>query len=95
MISNFIISPNGCRRISGLFKITDNLSTWKDAYFYTYEERVRGSFVEPSKSLIVISFRVHERSVGCFSDTYSLIVHRKKPCLSDDSLRRCRIICGL
>ena len=40
--------------------IKDGPGTWKDAYFYTYDESIRGSFAEPSKFLVAISFRVRE-----------------------------------
>ena len=65
----YYFSKQASKDVRAVTRITDSLGTWKDAYFYTYEESVKGSFVEPRKSLIVISFRVHERSVGCFSDT--------------------------
>ena len=40
--------------IWAIFRIKDSLGTWKEAYFYTYEENIKGSFVEPSKFLVVI-----------------------------------------
>ena len=54
----YYFSKLASKDIRAIVKIRDNLGTWKDAYFYTYEESVRGSFVEPSKSLIVIFLRV-------------------------------------
>ena len=65
----YYFSKRVSKDIRAIIKIANSLGTWKDAYFYMYEESVRGSFVEPSKSVIVISFRAHERSVGCLSNT--------------------------
>ena len=47
-------SKRTSKDIRAIVRMKDNLGTWKDAYFYTYEENVRGSFAEQSKFLVVI-----------------------------------------
>ena len=80
--------------LRAFIEIKDNPGKWKDAYFYTYDESVRGSFVEPSKFPVVISFRVREWPVG-LSNTRNIIVRRRKPSLSENSLHRCHTVSGL
>ena len=43
----------------------------------------------------MFSLGFDERSIGCLSDTWGLIVHRKEPRLNDESLLRCPTICSL
>ena len=50
----YYFSKWASKDIRAVIRIKDNLNTWKDAYFYTYEENVRGSFAELSKFLVVI-----------------------------------------
>ena len=50
----YYFSKRGLKDIRAIVRIKDSLGTWKDAYFYTYKENVRGSFAEPSKFLVVI-----------------------------------------
>ena len=50
----YYFSKRAWKDIRVVIRIKDSLGTWKDAYFYTYEDNVRGSFAEPSKFLVVI-----------------------------------------
>ena len=43
--------------IRAVIRFRDSNGTWKNAYFYTLEASVRGSFAEPSKLLIVAFYR--------------------------------------
>ena len=54
----YYFSKRASKDIRAIVRIKDSLGTWKDAYFYTYEDSVRGSFAEPSKFLVVVFFRV-------------------------------------
>ena len=53
----YYFSKRALKGIQAIIKIRDSLCTWKDAYFYTLEASVRGSFAEPSKFLIVTFLR--------------------------------------
>ena len=50
----YYFSKRTSKDIQAVIRIKDSLGTWKDTYFYTYEENVRGSFAESSKFLVVI-----------------------------------------
>ena len=50
----YYFSKHASKDIWAIVKIKDSLGTWKDAYFYTCEENVKGSFAELSKFLVVI-----------------------------------------
>ena len=45
----YYFSKRASKDIRAVIRINDSLGTWKDAYFYTFDASVRGSFVEPSK----------------------------------------------
>ena len=49
----YYLSTCASKDIQAIVRIKDNLGTWKDAYFYTYEDSIRDSFAEPSKFLVV------------------------------------------
>ena len=49
----YYFSKRVSKRSRFVVKIRDNLGTWKDAYFYTLEASVRGSFAEQSEFLVV------------------------------------------
>ena len=48
----YYFSKRTSKDIQAIIKIKESLGTWKDAYFYTPEASIRGSFTEPSKFLI-------------------------------------------
>ena len=54
----YYFSKHALKDIWAIVTIKDSLGTWKDAYFYTSEDSIRGSFAEPSKFLLVVFFRV-------------------------------------
>ena len=53
----YYFSKRASKDIRAIIKIRDSLGTWKDAYFYTLEASIRGSFAEPSKFLMVTFLR--------------------------------------
>ena len=53
----YYFSKRASKDIRAIIKVKESLGTWKDAYFYTPEASVRGSFVEPSKFLVVSFLR--------------------------------------
>ena len=53
----YYFSKRASKDIRVVVKIRDSLGTWKDAYFYMFEDSVKGSFAEPSKFPVVTFFR--------------------------------------
>ena len=53
----YYFSKRVSKDIWAIIKIKESLGTWKDAYFFTPEANVRGSFTKPSKFLIVSFLR--------------------------------------
>ena len=53
----YYFSKRVSKNIQVVIKIRESLGTWKDAYFYTPEANIKGSFVEPSKFLVASLIR--------------------------------------
>ena len=50
-------SKRASKDIRAIIKIKESLGTWKDNYFFMPKASIRGSFIEPSKFLIVSFLR--------------------------------------
>ena len=53
----YYFSKRALNDIRSVTRIKDSFGTWKDAYFSTFNDSVRGSFVKPSKFPVVAFFR--------------------------------------